>query len=341
MKRREFLLKSTIPLAIPLLSASARSSVWRCTHNSSEMETIIVIDGLSKPFNVIQVSDAHISCDDESDRAFETYSARMNNAYVLVNHFRTNEKVTPLFCLAEIMDIAKRENVELIALTGDIVNYPAATAVEAVRKLVTGTGIRHIFVAGNHDWHYEGMKGSLDELRQEWCNTRLQPLYTGSNMFFSSLVVHGINMITIDNSTFQINEEQLEFYKQQKKRPEPIVIFAHIPFYMPSMGICCGHPEWGAHVDTGYAIERRERWSESGNNSCTNEFIRQIMTSDRLAGIFTGHWHQSRSIASADKNQSLASLACNGQYRIIRFVPSKIQKFKNSKIPKLKIKIKH
>jgi predicted MPP superfamily phosphohydrolase len=327
MKRREFIVKSAsgiaIPLSVPFFSSCNHSSasLWQCTHNNSSLETIIVLDGLSHPFNVMQITDSHISCDNDSDRVYDKYSARMNQAYPLVNHFKTNEKVTPLQCLEELMDIAQKENVALIALTGDIVNYPSATAVEAVRKIVTGAGISHIYVAGNHDWHYEGMKGSANELRQEWCTTRLKPLYAGNNILYSSLVMNGINMITIDNSTYQITEEQLEFYKQQKTRPEPIIVFAHIPFYMPSLRICCGHPEWGATVDRNYELERRERWPESGNNLFTKTFIQEIMTTDRLAGIFTGHWHQSSYIVSADKKQCITAAALNGQYRIIRFIP--------------------
>ena len=329
MKRREFIVKSTsgiaIPLTIPLLSSCNHTPVpiplWQCSHNSTSLETIIVIEGLTKPFNVMQISDSHISCDNDSDREYETYSTRMNRAYPLVNHFKTNEQITPLQCFDELMDTAQNESVELIALTGDIVNYPSATAVEAVRQKVTSTGIRHIYVAGNHDWHYEGMKGSANELRKEWCTTRLQPLYTGNNMFFSSLIVNGINMITIDNSTYQITEEQLEFYKQQKECSEPIVIFAHIPFFMPSLGNCCGHPDWGAAVDRNFELERRERWSELGNNSTTKEFIHQIATTYKLGGIFTGHWHQNRTITSADKKQCVAGAAFNGQYRMLRFIP--------------------
>ncbi len=328
MKRREFIVKSTsgiaIPLSIPMLSSCTNNTPppsWQCSHDSTPLETVIAIDGLSKPINVMQIADSHISCDNESDREYEIYSARMGNAYPLVNHYKTNEKVTPLQCFEELMGIAKNENVDLIALTGDIVNYPSATAVEAVRKMVTETGIRHIYVAGNHDWHYEGMKGSANELRQEWCTKRLKPLYTSENLFFSSLILGGINMITIDNSTYQVTEEQLEFFKQQNARPEPIAIFAHIPFYMPPLRNCCGHPDWGAKVDKGYELERRERWSESGNNSSTKEFIRQIMTTDKLAGIFTGHWHQNRVVTSADKKQCIAGAAFNGQYRMIRFVP--------------------
>ena len=328
MKRREFLKKGAtgiaVPLTVPMLSSCNHTTapLWSCSHNNTSLETVIVIDGLSKPFNVMQITDSHISCDNDADREYETYSARMNRAFPLVTHFKTNEKVTPLQCFEELMDIARKENVDLIALTGDIVNYPSATAVEAVRKLVTATGIRHIYVAGNHDWHYEGMKGSANELRQEWCTTRLKPLYTGSNLFCSSLIINGINMLTIDNSTYQITEEQLGFYKQQKARPEPLVIFSHIPYYMPSLRICCGHPEWGAQADRNYEIERRERWPESGNAPATNELIRQIMTTERLAGIFTGHWHQSSYVTTADKKQCITAAAFNGQYRMIRFMPS-------------------
>jgi predicted MPP superfamily phosphohydrolase len=325
MKRREFLKSASgiaVPLTAPLLLSCDNKSapLWQCTHNSSALETAIVIDGLNKPFNVMQITDSHISCDNDSDSEYETYSARMNRAYISVNHFRTNEKVTPLQCFEDLMGIAQKANVELIALTGDIVNYPSATAVEAVRNLVAGSGIPHIYVAGNHDWHYEGMKGSANELRQEWCERRLKPLYSGNSMFCSSLVVNGINMITIDNSTYQITEEQLEFYRQQKARPEPILIFSHIPYYMPSLRICCGHPDWGATVDGNFEIERRERWPEAGNSSCTEAFIQELMTTDRLAGIFTGHWHQSSYIASADKKQCVTAAAFNGQYRIIRFI---------------------
>jgi len=87
---------------------------------------------------------------------------------------------------------------------------------------------------------------------------------------------------------------------------------------MPSMNICCGHPDWGAGVDRNYGVERRE----SGNDNSTKELIKQMITTDRLAGIFTGHWHQSRSCSTGDKKQCVAGAAFNGQYRMLHFIPS-------------------
>ncbi len=62
----------------------------------------------------------------------------------------------------------------------------------------------------------------------------------------------------IDNSTYQVNDEQVACYKQQIRKPEPVALFVHIPLYINSMRMCCGHPEWGAATDKNFEIERRE-----------------------------------------------------------------------------------
>ena len=38
-----------------------------------------------------------------------------------------------------------------------------------------------VIIQGNHDWHYEGMSGELDALRDTWINNRLHSLYQGNN----------------------------------------------------------------------------------------------------------------------------------------------------------------
>ena len=325
MQRRIFIKTITASLAVPaLVSCSGKGkhyvSTLQMAHNSSSLDSLIAVEGLEKPVTVLQISDSHITCEDERGKEFEQYSQRMAGAYAQVKHFRTLEPTTPYECFVELLQKAKDEKVDMIALTGDILNYPAELAVETVGRMVRDTGIPHLFVAGNHDWHYEGMEGSSDSLRREWCERRLKPLYTG-NMFFSSTMVGGINMITIDNSTFQVNEEQLAFYRQQCNRPDPIALFMHIPLYMPTMGICCGHPDWGAATDRNYEIERRQRWPESGNSASTVEFVQQVMKTDRLAGVFTGHRHQSPTVVYRDKVQYLAGPALRGEYRLIKFVP--------------------
>ena len=324
MKRREFL-KATSGAAAsfclpPLSFAGTNSDKWQYSHNSTPLETIIQLTGISKPIHILQISDSHISCDDETDAKYQEFSSRMNDAYSSVKHFGTHETVTPLKCFEEIMKKAGNEELDLIALTGDIINYPSSTAVEAVLKIVKETNIPYLYTSGNHDWHYEGMQGSSDFLRQEWIEKRLKPFYK-ENPLFSSQILGGLNIVSIDNSTYQVNDKQLEFFKKQKSLKFPIVLFVHIPLYMPSMTICCGHPEWGAKSDKNYQIERRERWPEAGNSASTMEFIDQVMRTEKLAGIFTGHWHNNRTITYKDKYQHIAGSALNGQYRHLKFIP--------------------
>ena len=74
------------------------------------------------------------------------------------------------------------------------------------------TGIPYIFTAGNHDWHYEGMEGDLETLRDAWIEKRLLPFYQGNHPLMASYDVKGVRFLAIDNSTYQINKEQLEFF---------------------------------------------------------------------------------------------------------------------------------
>ncbi|HRN56835.1 MAG TPA: metallophosphoesterase [Agriterribacter sp.] len=327
INRRSFITQTSLgagaALGLPALPslAAPQKDPWQCVHNTDTMQTIISLTGLQKAVTVLQVADTHISCDNESDREYEQYSARMNRAFLQPKHYKTGEPTTTMACFKDIMEMAKQEKVDLIALVGDIVNYPSATAVEFVRSTVEATGIPHIYTAGNHDWHYEGMKGSSDELRRNWCEKRLKPLYTGKHLFYSSDITGGINMVTIDNSTYQVNEEQLAFFRDQLKRPEPIALFVHIPLYMQSMRMCCGHPEWGAGNDKNYEIERRERWSAAGNAASTKAFVKEVMTAKKLTGVFAGHWHRYYSISQRQVHQHLALPGFSGQYRMIRFQP--------------------
>ena len=59
---------------------------------------------------------------------------------------------------------AKKEEADLIALVGDIFSFPSELAIEWVISKLKEIDIPYVYVSGNHDWHYEGMKGSLDSL---------------------------------------------------------------------------------------------------------------------------------------------------------------------------------
>src|SRR5690606_16344252 len=102
--------------------------------------------------------------------------------------YRTGEEGTTTEYFKQLLHYAKEEKVDLIALSGDIFNYPSQVAVAFVKEQLDQTGLPYMYTAGNHDWHYEGMEGSADELRDYWCKKSLAPLYS-SGIYASSQLV--------------------------------------------------------------------------------------------------------------------------------------------------------
>ena len=91
-------------------------------------------------------------------------------------------------------------------------------------------------IHGNHDWHYEGMRGKLDTLRDTWIENRLLSLYQGKNPLMAAYDIKGIRFLAIDNSTYEINDEQLAFFSKHAASGLPLVLLVHIPMYAPSYG---------------------------------------------------------------------------------------------------------
>ena len=186
------------------------------------------------------------------------------------------------------------EGADLIALSGDIFSFPSQAAVEWAHNSLVETGIPFAYIAGNHDWHYEGMKGSSESLRAAWTEKHLKPMYQGNHPLYASYDLNGFRMVCIDNSTYEILPEQLDFFRKQVASGLPLILMMHIPLYVAgrSIGFGCGHPLWGAEADRGFEIERREKWREEGHTDTTMSFRDEVFMSENLLCVLTGHIHR-------------------------------------------------
>lgn len=251
-------------------------------------------NSIEKPFNILMLADTHLFRDDERGKPFQQYSSRMAKAYNQTKHFQTGEVTTPEACFQKTLKIAKESNADLVALIGDIFSFPSEAAIEWVSNELSNIGLPYVYTAGNHDWHYEGMEGTSQYLRSTWINNRLQPMYQGENPMTSVREIHGIRLVTIDNSNYEILPEQYEFLLQEIKSGKPIVLMLHIPLYAPerSLGFGCGHPDWSAKTDKSFELERRKPWSVSGHTSTTMGFHKAVFNAPNMLGILAGHIHQ-------------------------------------------------
>lgn len=257
-------------------------------------DVLIHAPGLSAPVRIAMLADTHLHFQDERENPYSQFSGRMAGAYNRTTHAVTGRPTTPDECFAESLAAAKRDGADLVALTGDIVSFPSEANVDRVMEHLSGCGLPWMYTAGNHDWHYEGMEGTSRDLRDEWIRRRLLPLYRGDDPMISHRDIHGLRVILLDNSIYEILPEQLTAFRRLIADGLPSVLFVHIPLYAPGRPVSfgCGHPEWGAKTDNGYRIERRRPWPESGHTAATLDFYREVLASRNLLAVFAGHIHQ-------------------------------------------------
>ena len=247
-----------------------------------------------KKTRIFHITDTHLAMDDDRGRSYLKYSQRMAAAYKVNSHFQTGKDITTMESFRETLNLAKNNEVDLIALSGDIFSFPSEAAIEWVYNLLIETGIPFVYIAGNHDWHYEGMKGSSESLRAKWTEKRLKPMYQGNHPLYAAYDINGMRIVCIDNSTYEILPEQLDFFRKQEASGLPLLLIMHIPLYVAgrSVGFGCGHPQWGIESDKGFEIERREKWRETGHTETTMTFRDEVFRSKNLLGLLTGHIHR-------------------------------------------------
>ncbi len=298
------------------------------SHSSTDDTATIQVSGLGKPLVVLHIADSHVSVADKREEQYQQYASRMDNAYGKEReHWRTKKKATTATHFLDLLASAKDHNVDLITLTGDIINNPSQSSAQFISKTLKETGIRWLYISGNHDWHYEGMAGSNDALRRTWTQKRLLPLYPGRNPLCCAVRIGGINFVALDNSTYQVTAGQLAFYEKEIASGLPTVLLLHIPIYTPAIAgknasDGCGNPLWGWDTDRNYTIERRERWPKSGNLKSTMNFVDRVSKTANLIAVLAGHTHKARTDKLSDSaTQYVAQAACNGGSRLITFAP--------------------
>ena len=249
---------------------------------------------ITEPVKILQFSDTHLYLDDERGEKYRDYSGRMAKAYNSTRNYKNNAATNPIEMFNQIIDEANSQDLDAIAMTGDIVSFPSAAGVDFILKRLSKLSTPSYYIAGNHDWHFEGLPGSSRDLRDEWIEKRLKPLYpSGVNPLAYAVKVKGVKLIFVDDSTYEIMPEQLEFIKKELSSMEPAILFMHIPLYAPgrSVGFGVGHPNWNASTDGNYKIERRPQWPAEGHTETTYAFRQEALKAVNVLGVFAGHIH--------------------------------------------------
>ena len=329
MKRRSFIQQTTLLGGIGLspfsfgFSSNKNDLLQSNVYVTMDQEKVsFYAEKIKENIKVVHIADTHLFMDDNRGIPYTKFSNRMAKAYNQTTHFKTRKKTTPMECFENTLAYAKEVNADVITLVGDIFSFPSELAVEWVNSKLEATGIPYIYVAGNHDWHYEGMSGELDALRDTWIDNRLLSLYQGNNPLMAAYDIKGIRFLAIDNSTYEINDEQLAFFSEHAASGMPLVLLVHIPMYAPGKSISfgCGNPNWNASTDRNYKLERRPRWPKDGHSKTTFKFYNEVFNASNLLGIFTGHIHKNSIEIINGKPQIVSDDNASGGYLDIDFL---------------------
>lgn len=295
--------------AASLAKANAKDFVL--TPDGSELN--LPWAGLGGKVRVWVAGDTHFGMYDERDAQYSDNYRRMSwgperYAEIAQAHKSAFERM---------LAAAKKERIDLLLLAGDIISSPTLANVEYVTEALQASGVNWMYVAGNHDWHFEGDPGSDLEQRDRWIEKRLKPFYPKNvDPLMYSRVVKGVRFVAIDDSAYLIRREQLEFWEAEAAKGDPIVLLMHVPLFAEGWGVfTCGCPFWGAANDPYWKIERREQWRAEGPTPESFAFREAVLTTPNLVGVFTGHIHAL--MCAHLRGQNMFSVVSNAEGRFL------------------------
>ncbi|HKB89535.1 MAG TPA: metallophosphoesterase [Opitutaceae bacterium] len=263
-----------------------------------------------------QVTDAHLcECDDRDPHQREYLRG--------LNH-KLGGKARYYFDLvfAELSGM----NLDFIALTGDQMNSPTQANWDALTEKLRTLSVPYGLTFGNHDWDWPegGTYERRPTYRSDWWQKHSSVL--DKTPSFEVFSVSGVNLVFLDNSDYQVSDEQLAKLKAIETANVPSLLFFHIPVSVPSLRpativkwgfpILCGETEWKA--------EDKDRWSLMPYDyESTGRFYRHISQTRAFEAVFSGHLHlTSDDVLPSGVRQFVTPALYDGFARIITLKPA-------------------
>ncbi len=298
----------------------------RITHSWTDHDALISVEGLSRSIRILHVADTHMGLIDNRDPEHVATLRGFADRFLDRHENRDAEgnPIPPEEAFSHMMVAARTQELDLIGLTGDIVDFPSVANVDAVLTGIEDSGVPTLYTAGNHDWLFPAASENANqtELRAAgW--VMLQRLYKGEPAY-EMRDIDGVRILAIDDSTYQMDEAQLEFTRKALADGLPTVILMHIPLSIPTLRaptveykgspILVGDPDWD--------LAHRARVGLKEDTSTTLEFVRLVAGAENLVAILSGHLHFAHTDSlSPNAVQYLAPPGYAGESRLVELRP--------------------
>ncbi|BBH19551.1 hypothetical protein Back11_08960 [Paenibacillus baekrokdamisoli] len=258
---------------------------------SSQEETTIIIPGLAKDLRIMQITDTHL-CEVYQQEGEELRRIAGERHSGFRGQGQPGD-FTLTDLLHEHIRLSNENKVDGVVFTGDIIDFPSVKNLDVMRSAFGDIQMPYLYMLGNHDWSFPHLPIN-DKVRTD--SYRLFHEWFSNIYGCNALQVGGVILIAIDNSNYQLSEEQFAFIRKQCGLGLPCLLFMHIPLYLPSL-----EPQvranWGSAIMMGakdWTEQELANWQVRHPDESTlqfTEWIRSGKDSEQIKGVFCGHIH--------------------------------------------------
>ena len=276
---------------------ASRSEVARevDAYGPLNIKEITIEVGATKPFDVMHLSDTHITlADDRNDERKMLLACRRSRYMGYGEHY-----------LDEAIRYANERGMYMMH-TGDMIDFVSEANLDVTAKHMI---MADWFVAaGNHEYSKYVGEAKEDEAYKNDSREAVQGAFP-NDLTFASRVINGVNFVAVDDVYYNFTRNQLELMKKEMAKGLPVIMLCHVPLYTPEFckveleandGNCAyltGAPlEITETFDKGKTYPAGQEWRyrkvQQRADEPTLEFCAWLKEQKLLKGILCGHMHR-------------------------------------------------
>ena len=246
--------------------------------------------GLKKEYKFFQISDAHIAYIDEKSsqididdnlRSHGWNSLKRDFANQFGEHCDERYDIEAHLLLERLMEHALEFKADALIMSGDIMDRVTESNIRYLKEKIQSYKTKVVYCPGNHAHHDE--KGVHRNMY-----SRFEGLI--ENPELDVFDFGEFEIVTIDNGTKQITDNQIKRFKQELEKNKKILLVLHAPVKLGEFGEIMG-----AKIGNYFLLSE-----DDGENA--RELLRLIKENDeRLIAVLAGHIHGSVEYHITDK----------------------------------------
>lgn len=245
--------------------------------------------GATAPFRMLHMSDNHLCLADDRDDQRKNDLAKNRG-----RDFTGGHPERLLSHLADLMDLAKRENIGILH-TGDMIDFVSEANLDYTRETFAGADV--FCAAGNHEFSLYVGEAWEDEAYKQQSLAHVMEAFPG-NFWFQTKVVNGVKFIAMENGYYYITEEQFALFQEAVADGMPAVLLVHNPLYSKDMydqymaGRGPAEPPYlfGCPEPLLRTLDAH-RYRQQKPDATTTAFLELCNTLPNLKAVLAGHLH--------------------------------------------------